>query len=44
MYIVWIEELKRKCDFTETEYKQVLGSVKSGWLSMLPAVITVKGY
>jgi hypothetical protein len=36
-----VEELKEFCDFTDTEYKQVLGSVKIRWLSLQPAITTV---
>jgi hypothetical protein len=38
IYSVWVEELKSFCEFTETEYKTVLGHSKTWWLSILPAV------
>lgn len=38
IYTVRVEELKNFCDFVEIEYKRVLGSVKTRWLSLLPAV------
>lgn len=37
-FIVTVEALKSFCSFVEVEYKQVLGSVKTRWLSMLPTV------
>jgi hypothetical protein len=36
-----VEELKGFCDFIDTEYKQVLGSIKTRWLSLQPAIIRV---
>jgi hypothetical protein len=33
-----VEALKEFCDFTNTQYKNVLGSVKTRWLSLQPAV------
>jgi hypothetical protein len=36
-----VEELKEFCDFIDIEYKQVLGSVKTRWLSLQHAVIRV---
>ena len=41
IYTVRVEELKLFCDFVATEYKQVLGSVKTRWLSLLPGVTRV---
>lgn len=35
---VRVEALKEFCDFTNTQYKNVLGSVKTRWLSLQPAV------
>jgi len=35
---VRVETLKEFCDFTNTQYKNVLGSVKTRWLSLQPAV------
>jgi hypothetical protein len=34
IHTVRVEELKEFCDFTDTEYKQVLGSVRTRWLSL----------
>jgi hypothetical protein len=36
-----VEELKEFCDFLDIEYKQVLGSVKTRWLSLQPAITRV---
>jgi hypothetical protein len=36
-----VEEFKEFCDFFDTEYKQVLGSVKTRWLSLQPAITRV---
>jgi hypothetical protein len=36
-----VEELEKFCDFVDIEYKQVLGSVKTRWLSLQPAITTV---
>jgi hypothetical protein len=41
IYTVRVEELKEFCDFVDIEYKQVLGSVKTRWLSLQPAIIRV---
>ena len=38
IYTVRVETLKEFCDFTNTQYKNVLGSVKTRWLSLQPAV------
>jgi hypothetical protein len=35
---VRVEELKEFCTFVDTEYRQVLGSVKTRWLSQEPDV------
>lgn len=35
---VRVEELKEFCDYTNTQYKKVLGSVKTRWQSLQPAV------
>jgi hypothetical protein len=39
--MVWVEELKTFCDFVDVEYKQILGSVKTRWLSLQPAITRV---
>jgi hypothetical protein len=36
-----VEELKEFCDFVDIEYKQVLGSAKTRWLSLQPAITRV---
>jgi hypothetical protein len=36
-----VEELKVFCDFVDVEYNQILGSVKTRWLSLQPAIIRV---
>jgi hypothetical protein len=36
--MVQVEELKEFCYFTDVEYKQILGSVKTRWLSHQPAI------
>jgi hypothetical protein len=41
IYMVQVEELKEFCDFTDAEYKQILGSVKTRWLSLQPAITRV---
>jgi hypothetical protein len=41
IYIVRVEEIKEFCDFVDTEYKQVLGSVKTRWLSLKPVITRV---
>lgn len=38
IYTVRVEALKEFCYFTNTQYKNVLGSVKTRWLSLQPAV------
>ena len=38
IFTVRVEELKMFCNFVEVEYKPVLGSVKTKWLSLLPAL------
>jgi hypothetical protein len=38
IYSVQVEEMKSFCEFTETEYKTVLGHSKTRWLSLLPTV------
>jgi hypothetical protein len=37
IYAVHVEALK-SCEFTETEYKAILGQSKSRWLFLLPVV------
>jgi hypothetical protein len=41
IYAVRVEELKKFCDFIHIEYKQVLGSVETRWLSLQPAITRV---
>jgi hypothetical protein len=41
IYTVQAEQLKEFCDFIDIEYKQVLGSVKTRWLSLQPAITRV---
>jgi hypothetical protein len=41
LYTVQVEELKEFCYFVDIEYKQVLGSVKTRWLSLQPAITRV---
>jgi hypothetical protein len=41
IYTIRMEELKEFCDFVDLEYKQVLGSVKTRWLSLQPAITRV---
>jgi hypothetical protein len=38
IYNIRVEELKEFCTFVDTEYIQKLGSVKTRWLSLEPAV------
>lgn len=38
IYAVRVSELKSFCEFVDVEYRQVLGSVKTRWLSLQPAV------
>jgi hypothetical protein len=39
--MVWVDELKEFCDFIGVEYKQILRSVKTWWLSLQRAVTRV---
>jgi hypothetical protein len=39
--MVWVEELKEFCDFVVVEYKKILGSVQTRWLSLQPAITRV---
>jgi hypothetical protein len=41
IYTVRVEELNEFCDFIDIEYKQVLGSVKTRWLSVQPIITRV---
>jgi hypothetical protein len=41
MYTVRVEGLKELCDFVDIECKQVLGSIKTRWLSLQPAITRV---
>jgi hypothetical protein len=41
IYTVWVEGLLEFCDFVYVEYKKILGSVKTRWLSLQPAVTIV---
>jgi hypothetical protein len=36
-----VEELKEFCDFVDVEYEEILGSVKTRWLSLQPAITRV---
>jgi hypothetical protein len=38
IYTLRVEELTEFCTFVDTEHKQVLGFVKTTWLSIEPAV------
>jgi hypothetical protein len=38
VYMVQVEELKEICDFIDVKYKQILGHVKSKWLSLQPTI------
>jgi hypothetical protein len=38
IYSVRVEELKKFCDFADIEYKETLGSVKTRWLPLQPAI------
>jgi len=38
IYTVRVKTLKEFCDFTNTQYKIVLGKVKTQWLSLQPSV------
>jgi hypothetical protein len=37
-FTIRVEELKTVCNFVEVEYKPVLGSVKTRWISLFPAL------
>jgi hypothetical protein len=39
--VVRVKELKEFCDFFDVECKQILGSVKTRWLSLQPAITRV---
>jgi hypothetical protein len=39
--MIWVEELTEFCDFIGVEYKQILGSVKTRWLSLQSAITRV---
>ena len=39
IFTVRVEELKTFCNFVEVDYKPVLGSVKTKWLSLLSALV-----
>jgi hypothetical protein len=41
IYMVRTEELKEFCDFVDVEYKHILGSVKTRWLSLQHAITRV---
>jgi hypothetical protein len=41
IYMAWLGELRKFCDFINVEYKQILGSVKARWLSLQPAITRV---
>jgi hypothetical protein len=40
-YMKRVKEMKEFCDFVDVEYKQILGNVKTRWLSLQPAITTV---
>jgi hypothetical protein len=41
IYTVQVKELKGFCGFVDDEYKQILGSVKTWWLSLQPPITRV---
>ncbi|KAF0702520.1 Uncharacterized protein FWK35_00028002 [Aphis craccivora] len=41
IYTVRVEHLKEFCEYTNVEYKNILGSVKTRWLSLLPAITRI---
>jgi hypothetical protein len=41
IYTIQVEELKEFCDFVDIEYKQILGSLKTRWPSLQPAITRV---
>jgi len=36
-----VEQFKEFCDFVNVEFKNILGTVKTRWLSLLPAVTRI---
>lgn len=36
-----VEHLKEFCEYANVEYKNILGSVKTRWLSLLPAITRI---
>ncbi|XP_060835436.1 uncharacterized protein LOC132929545 [Rhopalosiphum padi] len=41
IYTVRVEHLKEFCEYANVEYKNILGSVKTRWLSLLPAITRI---
>jgi hypothetical protein len=41
IYMLQVEELKECCDFVDVEYKQILGSVRTKWLLLQPAITII---
>lgn len=41
IYTVRVEQFKEFCDFVNVEFKNILGTVKTRWLSLLPAVTRI---
>jgi hypothetical protein len=41
LHTLWVVELRESCEFVDVEYKQILASVQTRWLSLLPAITRV---
>jgi len=41
IYTVRVEHLKEFCKYANVKYKNILGSVKTRWLSVLPAITRI---
>lgn len=41
IYTVRVEHLKEFCEYANVEYKNILGSVRTRWLSLLPAITRI---
>lgn len=41
IFTVRVEHLKEFCEYANVEYKNILGSVKTRWLSLLPAITRI---
>jgi len=41
IYTVRVEHLKEFCEYTNVEYKNILGSVKTRWISLLPSITRI---